>query len=79
MSRSRKKTPISGITCAESEKADKKIWHSRLRAKTRIALKRGDEILPEEDDASNPYLMAKDGKNYYDGDNDGKPYRRRMK
>ena len=31
MSRSYRKTPIFGYTCAESEKKDKQIWHKRMR------------------------------------------------
>ena len=33
MSRSRRKTPIFGITTATSEAEDKRLWHKRLRAK----------------------------------------------
>ena len=61
MSRSRKRNPIHGIA-GDSEKADKKIWHSRLRAREREAIHRGDEIMPEERDVSNPWSMGKDGK-----------------
>jgi len=42
MSRSRRKTPIIGITTCRSERADKAIWHQRLRAHERTGLARAD-------------------------------------
>jgi len=39
MSHSYKHTPIIGYTCAETEKLDKRIWNSRLRAHERDRLK----------------------------------------
>jgi hypothetical protein len=67
MSRSRRKTPIFGLTNSRSEKQDKKIWHGRLRAQERTALttdpaKAGEKVLPEVRDASNPWSMDKDGR-----------------
>ena len=63
MSRSRRKTPICGITTAESEKQDKRIANRRLRRRVRSAL-RGDPDapLPLLREVSNPWLMDKDGK-----------------
>ena len=77
MSRSRKRTPIHGIADG-SEKKDKKIWHSRMRAKEREAIHRGDEVFPDEKEVSNPWSMAKDGKRYWafdeNWDDDEKAY-----
>ena len=69
MSRSRKRTPIHGIADG-SEKKDKKIWHSRMRAKEREAIHRGDEVFPKERDVSDPWTMAKDGKLRWEFDED---------
>jgi len=66
MSRSRKKNPMCGHTCADSEKADKKLWHSRMRARERdrlITNPEGETTLEHE--VSNPYSFAKDGKQYW--------------
>lgn len=73
MSRSKKKHNIGGYTTAASEKQDKKIWHSRLRAKVRSELK---QIIDGELDADNfssvldrevsdVYCMGKDGKRIF--------------
>jgi len=63
MSRSRRKTPICGITTAQSEKQDKRIANRRLRCRVRSAL-RGDPdaLLPLLREVSDPWLMDKDGK-----------------
>jgi hypothetical protein len=64
VSRSRRHTPLMGLTCAESEKQDKKRWHSKLRSKERIRLKciPPDEYIPLSiNDASNTYSFAKHG------------------
>lgn len=62
MSRSRRRTPIFGITTCESEKPDKQAWHRRWR---RAAKQRGDH--GEFDDErlhSDAWNMGKDGKQY---------------
>lgn len=67
MSRSRRKNPIFGHTNSRSEKQDKRIGHSRLRAQERTALTSRSPgelegtVLPEIKDASNPWSMDKDG------------------
>lgn len=67
MSRSRKKTPIFGVTTSASEKRDKKAWHSALRSKERAALASSSaEELSERNsvtvrDLSSPWDMSKDG------------------
>jgi hypothetical protein len=74
VSRSRKKNPHCGHAGAESEKADKKIWHSRMRARERLRLHHDPEgVTTCEDDVSNVWGMAKDGKQYWP---DEKNYRK---
>lgn len=57
MSRSRKKTPIFGITTSGSEKEDKQLWHRRFRRSADI--EKTDKRL-----FSNRWNMDKDGKQY---------------
>ncbi|MCB0324526.1 MAG: hypothetical protein KDD69_13180 [Bdellovibrionales bacterium] len=66
MARSRRKTPIVGITTAPSEKEDKQAANRRLRRSTRRKLSSGADAacLPEKRDAGNVWAMAKDGKQY---------------
>jgi len=69
MTRSRRKTPVCGITTAESEKADKALTHRLMRRKVAVALREDeDESTPPEAnrEALNPYSMAKDGKQRFD-------------
>jgi hypothetical protein len=70
MSRSRRKTPICGITTASSERHDKRLANQRLRRSAKTKLRCGlydeDLILPELDDVSNPWEMSKDGKQRFD-------------
>ena len=66
MSRSRKKSKIHGITTAESEAVDKRIWHKRLRASERDRLITDPESEPTlENEVSSTWDMAKDGKHYW--------------
>jgi len=70
MSRSKRKTPIFGIATAKSERQDKHIWHSRMRARVRTQLvstttSTFDAYLPpDENEVSSVWSMAKDGKWY---------------
>lgn len=69
MSRSRKKTPIHGITTAVSEKEGKRIWHKRMRARERDRLITDPESEPtHEREVSDTWGMSKDGKQYYSAD-----------
>lgn len=72
MSRSRRKTPITGIIAAQSEKSDKRIANRKLRRVTKEILRRGsledDQILPEIREVSNVWSFAKDGKRWHDPD-----------
>ncbi|WP_420128493.1 hypothetical protein [Longimicrobium sp.] len=63
MSRSRRRTPICGITTAKSEKKDKRIANRTLRRRVRATL-HGDPHapLPLPREVSDPWLMDKDGK-----------------
>ena len=66
MTRSRKKTPIVGVTAAVSEKSDKLLAHRRERKKVRDVLRveSDPEVLPHTHEMSDPWVMAKDGKVY---------------
>jgi hypothetical protein len=76
MSRSRRKTPITGHTTAASEKRDKRLANRRLRKRVRQRLAYldhedlEDEILPEMRDVSDAeWDFAKDGKMWLGYDN----------
>jgi hypothetical protein len=71
MSRSRRKTPITGHTNCRSERQDKKLWHQRWRTRERTALAGAS---PEglsahlpllENQVSNVWSMGKDGHSYW--------------
>lgn len=64
MSRSLKKTPISGITTAESEKEDKRLANRRHRRVTKIEVNKGDEVISKLKEVSNVWSFEKDGKRY---------------
>lgn len=68
MSRSWKKTLISGITTATSEKHDKRLANRRLRRNVRQRLATGHDgtDLPLLREVSNVWAMDKDGKLYFD-------------
>lgn len=63
MSRSFKKTPISGNCVCRSEKQDKRIANRRLRRAEKQAIKIGKD-LPLVDEISNVWDFGKDGKHY---------------
>lgn len=65
MSRSYKKTPIYGITNAESEKQDKRIANRRFRRNARQLVKIGKEPPFNIRVVSNVYSFDKDGKQYF--------------
>lgn len=67
MSRSRKNTPVTGITTARSEAEDKRIWHKRARAMMRARLLEPDPAPVIDIEASSDWLMSKDGKRYWGG------------
>lgn len=69
MSQSQRKTQIFGIASARSERADKKIWHGRLRALERSSLASSTDLEAHmtitDRQASNPWTFAKDGKSFW--------------
>jgi hypothetical protein len=64
MSRSRKKTPIIGITTAETEKQNKLEANRKLRRLNRIKIHKGDFELYHLREISNVWSFDKDGKRY---------------
>lgn len=70
MARSFRTTQIAGITTARSDKPGKRKANRVLRAALRKALYRGDEVLPLLREVSDEYSMPKDGKSYFDIEND---------
>jgi hypothetical protein len=66
MTRSRKKTPMFGISTSVSEKADKVAAHKRERRKvrTRLRVEPDAAVLPHRREVSNVWAYAKDGKRY---------------
>jgi len=68
MSRSRKKTPVHGITTASSEKQDKRLYNRRFRRVVKQLLRQNPEceVLPHLREYSNPWSMDKDGKVRFD-------------
>jgi len=65
MTRSYRKTPIRGVTCAKSEKEYKKIINKALRRKNRIILKKGEPV---------PYIIKNEYMTKWDMPKDGKCY-----
>jgi 4-aminobutyrate aminotransferase-like enzyme len=64
MSRSRKKTPQTGITTAESEKDNKRKANRIFRRATKAQLKKGDSQFVSIKEVSNVWLFDKDGKQF---------------
>jgi hypothetical protein len=65
MTRSRQRTPITGITTAESEKDDKRRANRALRAGVRAAIAAGADVMPALREVSNVWKFAKDGKRWW--------------
>jgi hypothetical protein len=68
MSRSYRKTPIRGVTTAESEKLDKQLANRRLRRVVKQVLKDEPDaqVLPHKREVSDVWAMDKDGKCWFD-------------
>jgi hypothetical protein len=64
MSRSKKKTPILGITTCGSEKADKRDANRKYRRIVKQKVKGSSEELPEVKEVSDVWSFGKDGKKY---------------
>ena len=67
MSRSKRKTPICGITTAETEKTEQAAWHRRHRhaEKVRINAQGIEYVGLSHKEHSDPWSMSKDGKKYW--------------
>lgn len=68
MSRSRRKTPVDGMTTARSEKQDKRLYNRRYRRVTKqmVHVEPERELLPHLREYSDPWGMDKDGKHRFD-------------
>lgn len=68
MSNSYRKTPISGITIAESEKQDKNLANRKERRIIRqiLAYSPEDGVFPQKREIINVWDMSKDGKRWFD-------------
>jgi hypothetical protein len=68
MGRSKRRTPVRGITSADSEKQDKRLYNRRYRRVCRQALHVAParELLPVLREYSNVGAMDKDGKFWFD-------------
>jgi hypothetical protein len=68
MARSKRKTPIRGITTAPSEKQDKQSAHRRYRRTVKTVLQQVPEaeLFPHVRELSDPWSMGKDGKVRFD-------------
>jgi len=68
MSRSIRTTPIAGNTCASSEKYDKRIASRRSRRVNREILREfgDDSLLKDRRETGDPWVMSKDGKQFFD-------------
>lgn len=66
MARSRKKTPIRGLTSADSEKEDKRRANRKLRRSVRETLSQDSSLerAAEMREVSNVWSMGKEGKYY---------------
>jgi hypothetical protein len=67
MSRSRRKSPVRGITTSETEKRDKRIANRRLRRAVRVRLSADpDDVFPALREVSSVWSFDKDGKARFD-------------
>lgn len=81
MSRSRRHTPITGVTCSDSEKWEKRKANRKLRRLIREAVRKmvdseDEPVLPEAREVSDVWDWSKDGKIYWGEDEDPKLFRK---
>jgi len=63
MSRSKKQSPVKGVSTASSDKADKVASHRKHRRVVKQLVSSGPvEIVPLERELTNSYVLSKDGK-----------------
>lgn len=77
MSRSRKKTPIRGMTLADSEKQDKRLANRKIRRVNKIRVT-GDQEPAHVRELSDPWGMDKDGRQYF-GDEPAEDVKKQMR
>jgi hypothetical protein len=67
MSRSYRKTPVTGHSCSTSEKEDKKMCHQMFRARVRTLMNQEeyDKLPFRMREVLDTWSMAKDGKSYW--------------
>lgn len=75
MSRSRRKTPIIGVTTAGSDKPFKTAEHRRERRSVRATIKQLEEA-PDPRQFGNPWASEKDGKQWLDPSRHGELMRK---
>lgn len=69
MSRSRRKTPICGITTARSEAFDKQVWHRAYRRAERVRAEHDPDSEPHDQrEFTSAWVRQKDGKQYVSAD-----------
>lgn len=69
MSKSYKKTSISGCSAVKSEKKDKQLYNRKLRRITKQMMLREvmeELVFPTKKEIQDVWLMPKDGKSYFD-------------
>jgi hypothetical protein len=66
MSRSRRQTPMTGITTSESDTRDQVLAHRRQRRRVRTALASGCVEVATRRKAGDVWSVAKDGKSRFD-------------
>ena len=66
MSRSKRKTPKTGLTTAESEKKDKVFAPRKFRRAIKVKIKSNEEPPVNLNEVSDIWNFAKDTKKYYD-------------
>lgn len=65
MSRSKRKTPIGGMTTSTAQKKFKEQEHRAERSKVRQDLKQNKEILPHPKEYGNEWASPRDGKQWF--------------
>jgi len=73
MSRSRKKTPISGWGCSRSNKKFKQQEHRRERRAVEVSLLVGEEEMPHPKRYGNEWASPRDGKMWFGDYKHGRP------
>ena len=67
MSRSKRKTPIFGITSSSSEKQNKRIWNKRFRRVSKSLMNTEKDLPIKVAAVADVWEGSKDGKRYWRG------------